>query len=244
MKALFVAYQDEASRRWAPVARLTREEGRYHFVYTHGAKAIAHFTPFGRMTNLAGEYVSEKLFPLFANRILPKSRPEYRDYMHWLGLSEEKRDEIEELARTGGVRATDSLELIPCPEPTEDGRYELFFFSRGLRHLPEESRGRVESLREGERLFLLEDRQNAQDGMALMLRTDTPSTLVGYLPRYYAADCQRLLTMLGPDAVEVSVEQINHEAPIQYRLLCRLSAPWPDGFEPCASGEFEALSDR
>jgi len=99
MKALFIAWQDPMLRTWAPVGRLTRKNGKYHFVYTQGALSLPNFTPFGRMTELDAEYVSVELFPLFANRVLPTNRPEYRDYMGWLGLSESGHDALDELGR-------------------------------------------------------------------------------------------------------------------------------------------------
>lgn len=135
MKALFIAWQDKTTRRWAPVGRLSREDGVYRFVYTRGAEETPHFRPFGRMLDLHKSYKSEELFPIFANRILAKNRPEYRDYLQWLGLAEAQYDALEELSRTGGLRATDSLELFPCPEPTEGKTFEVYFFCRGLRHL-------------------------------------------------------------------------------------------------------------
>lgn len=242
MKALFVAYQDAASRNWAPVGRLTREGEQYHFVYTRGAKELPNFVPFGRMTELDVEYISEQLFPLFANRVLPKSRPEYGDYLRWLGLSEVGHDALDELARTGGLRATDTLELIPCPEPTVSNQYEVFFFCRGLRHLSVESQHRASHLKNGESLYLLRDLQNAHDEMALLLRTAEPVTLVGYAPRYYSAEFTHLIELVGRDAVKVTVEKVNPDAPIQYRILCRLTAPWPVEFAPCKNGSYEALS--
>ncbi len=242
MKALFVAYQDAASRSWAPVGRLTREGEQYHFVYTRGAKDIPNFVPFGRMTELDAEYVSEQLFPLFANRILPKSRPEYADYLRWLGLSEVGHDALEELARTGGLRATDTLELIPCPEPTATNQYEVFFFCRGLRHLSTESRLRASQLKNVEPLYLMRDLQNNHDEMALLMRTDDPATLVGYVPHYYSAEFTHLIELVGQNAVKVTVEKVNPEAPIQYRILCKLSAPWPSQFAPCKNGQYEILS--
>lgn len=240
MKALFVAYQDVTTRHWAPVGRLTREDGRYHFAYTQGAKSFPNFVPFGRMNDLDAEYVSDKLFPLFANRVLPKSRPEYANYLEWLGLSQASHDALEELARTGGLRATDTLELIPCPSPTE-GRYEVFFFCRGLRHLSQDSQNRALTLLPGERLYLAQDLQNGFDETALFVRTGDPVTLVGYAPRYYSADFTQLIQRVGPGEVHVQVERVNPEAPIQYRVLCKLSAPWPAGFSPCESGPFQPL---
>lgn len=242
MKALFVAYQDSSSRQWAPVGRLTREDGRYHFAYTRGAREFKNFVPFGRMTDLNAEYVSEKLFPLFANRVLPKSRPEYADYLHWLGLSQASHDALEELARTGGLRATDNLELIPCPAPTDGNRYEVFFFARGLRHLSKDCQDRTLKLVSGERLYLAQDLQNGFDNTALLVRTDDPVTLVGYAPRYYSSDFTRLIKEVEPNQVAVTVERVNADAPLQYRVLCKLSAPWPSGFSPCESGDFEVLA--
>ena len=242
MKALFVAWQDEKSRHWQPVGRLTREGGIYQFVYTRGAEAMPNFRPFGRMQDLHKVYRSEELFPIFKNRILAKNRPEYNDYLEWLGLSEARYDELEELARTGGLRATDSLEIFPCPEPTEGKHYEVFFFSRGLRHLHKENRQRSRELKKGEQLYLMQDLQNSKDDMALLIRTGDPITLVGYAPRYYSAEFTSLIKENGPDEVKVTVERVNGDAPEQYRILCRLRSPWPVNFSPCETEQFGALA--
>lgn len=244
MKALFVTMQDQASRRWAPVARLTHEDGQYRFVYTEGSRHLCGFEPFGRMRDLGSEYISEDLFPLFANRVLPKVRPEYHRYLNWLDLPEAGHDALEELGRTGGLRATDGIELIHCPEPTQDRRYELHFFARGLRHLAPENQHHVDRLHVGEQLYLLRDMQNAFDRMALLLRTDDPVTLVGYVPRYYSADICQVLDLIKPSAVTVLIQSANQDAPTEYRLLCKLDAPWPKGFSPCEQPEFQPLRTR
>jgi len=242
MKALFIAWQDTQSHRWAPVGRLTREEDIYQFVYTRGAEEMPNFRPFGRMRDLHKAYKSEELFPIFANRILAKNRPEYQAYLKWLGMSEAQYDALEELARTGGLRATDSLELFPCPEPTEGKNYEVYFFCRGLRHLHTENQERARQLVTGERLYLMKDLQNPYDVMALLLRTGDPITLVGYAPRYYSAEFTQLIKEIDHDQVKVTVEQVNSDAPIQYRVLCKLASPWPANFSPCTKEEFEVLA--
>ena len=242
MKALFVAWQEPETRRWLPVGRLTHENGKYKFVYTRGAKEAKSFTPFGRMVDLDAAYVSDVLFPLFANRVLPKSRPEYGDYMRWLGLREESPDELEILARSGGARATDTLEIIPCPEPTMDKNYEVYFFSHGVRHLKVDDQAHIKNLRESERLYLMRDLQNEHDAMALLLRTADPISCVGYCPRYYSGDFSRLLTSVGAGNVHVTVEQINPDAPTQLRLLCKLVAPWPAEFSACALDQYQPLA--
>ena len=138
MSVLFIAWQDPHSHHWVPVGKLTHERDSFRFTYTRGAKKMTPaFQPFGRMTDLKKSYRADNLFPLFANRILPKSRPEYKSYLQWLGLQD--RDVMEELSRTGGLRATDSLELLLCPERTNDNKYEVHFFSRGLSYLHKEN---------------------------------------------------------------------------------------------------------
>lgn len=242
MKALFVAWQDPSTRRWIPVGRLTYGDGTYKFVYTRGAKVSKYFTPFGRMGDLEAAYVSNVLFPLFANRLLPKSRPDYANYLRWLGLSEQAHNEIEVLSRSGGSRATDTLEMFPCPEPTADKHYEVYFFSHGLRHLIPQNQGRIGELQADEQLFLMRDIQNQHDAMALLLRTDDPISVVGYCPRYYSGEFSRLLESVSPDRVHVSVAQVNPDAPMQLRLLCKLSAPWPANFSPCSMDQFQPLA--
>jgi hypothetical protein len=242
MKALFVAYQDPRTRQWAPVGKLTRTTEGYRFAYTNGAKRFSDFVPFGRMTDIRGVYQSTELFPLFSNRILPKNRPEYREYLGWLGLSDAAHDELEELSRTGGLRVTDSLELIPCPEPTASGTYEAYFFCRGLRHATPESRIRADELEKGDRLFLMRDLQNRQDPAALAIRTDDPISVIGYTPRYFVKDFAALLKASDGGAVKVTVEQVNLTAPAQYRILCRITAPWPATFSPCDDLAFKEIS--
>lgn len=241
MKTLFVAWQDLANSRWLPVGRLTRKGGKYTFVYTKGAKKSKNFKPFGGLKDLTEVYESEVLFPLFANRILPKSRPEYSSYLHWLGLTDTSDNEIEMLARTGGLRATDTLQLLPCPEPTRNNSYKVYFFSHGVRHLPPDHRNRINELVSGQRLFLMRDIQNPFDRYALLMRTDDPISIVGYCPRYYSADFTKLIRLAGQVNVSVTVEKVNADAPMQMRLLCKLHAPWPSSFSACSTEEYKPL---
>ncbi|MFV2058896.1 MAG: HIRAN domain-containing protein [Thiohalomonadales bacterium] len=242
MNVIFIAWQDPESRQWAPVGRLSKENSEFSFVYTQGAEEVPNFTPFGRMKDLHAIYKSDTLFPLFSNRVLPKSRPEYSDYMNWLGLNESNYDEMEELSRTAGLRATDSLELFPCPLPTSQNIYELFFFSRGLRHMYSENQERANNLKEGEQLFLMQDFQNSYDGMALMMRTNDPVSLVGYTPRYYSGEVSELIKSNKPENIVVTVEKVNQNAPLQYRVLCKLKTKWPANFMPCSDAQYKALA--
>ena len=140
------------------------------------------------------------------------------------------------------MRETDSLVVFPCPEQGSDGMYRLRFFGHGLRHLPKHSLSVVDGLPVGAPLFLMPDPQNPKDSCAVVLRTDDPTTIVGYCPRFLTHDFLLLLDTCGPANVKVSVQRVNREAPIQYRLLCLFTSSWPSTFRPCSSDDFEPLA--
>jgi hypothetical protein len=213
MKKLYLAWQDPDNRQWLPVGCLTFDNNLYRFVYTKGAEKSPRFIPFGRMTNLKAIYESKELFPLFANRLLSKSRPEYKDYLKWLKLEHNDSNALDMLALTEGLRGTDSLEVFQCPLRTKDGKYKVSFFSHGIRHLPKYSIDRVNNLKSGENLFLMRDIQNTHHSLAIALRTDDSITMVGYCPRYLAADFSHILDNCGSTCAEVTVSQVNNEAP-------------------------------
>lgn len=243
MNTLFVSWQDPDERRWYPVGRLSFEKPGYKFVYTAGAKEAENFSPFFGMQELDAVYESEQLFPIFSNRLLSDTRPEYSKLINWLSLQTKDIDPFVILSLTGGVRKTDSIEIFPCPLPTNTGNYEMNFFSRGLSHQPEATQIRVSQLKRGENLYLMKDIQNEYDALALVLRTDDPVSIVGYCPRYLAPDINELLTQNGPRDVEITVEKVNTDAPYQLRLLCNIISPWPQGFSACSGELYRPLAD-
>src|SRR6266699_1813661 len=124
--ALFVAWSsgEPTGGRWGPVGRLERDSEGYRFVYTRGAQSLPGFRPFPEMPEVDAIYESNELFPLFANRLLARSRPEYEAYLTWGGFDPNHPPEpIAILAVTEGRRATDSLEVFPCPVPDAAGCY-------------------------------------------------------------------------------------------------------------------------
>lgn len=173
MNPLYIAWQDPQSRLWHTVGRLSREKNLYTFAYTRGALASPRFKYLGRMIDLHKKYYSQELFPLFANRILNSSRPEYRDYVRWLAMNPDKEnDPMQLLARSGGERATDDLYVYSHPETNDHGELELFFLSNGLRYLDPTSLQRIEQLQIGDCLALRREVNNEHDRFALMIETD------------------------------------------------------------------------
>ena len=242
MNTLFVAWQQPDSREWIPVAKLERKDERYFFSYTHGVHRATNFLPFDRMDRFDVVYESAFIFPLFANRLISKSRPEFHDYLRWLGLNSTTDDPLSMLALTGGIRGTDSIELFRPPSISNAGDYKVEFFARSLSHLPKEALAHIAHLAQGERLFLMRDCQNKVDPLALAIRRDKPPVFVGFCPKYHAQDLGELL-LKSDKEVEVTVKCVNIDAPLNMRLLCSVSAVAPAGFAPLdASTDFQPIA--
>jgi hypothetical protein len=240
-KKLFVAWQDSASRRWFPIGVLSSDDSGYAFEYTQGvleAEKESKFAGLQSFPDLSVKYKSKSLFPVFQNRVLAAGRPEYGDFIEWLHLSEDPNP-VAILARTGGRRETDMLEVFPCPQETTDEKYVVQFFAHGIRHV-EGANEKVQTLNVGDRLILVHDDQNKFDSLALRLESD--NTAVGYCPRYVNRDFHALLKTA--EAV-VSVEFINPEpVPIQFRLLCQFSCSWPKGFVAFDYSEYKPIGTQ
>ena len=244
--ALFVAWRagGPTTGRWGPVGKLESTDDGYRFRYTRGARTLAGFEPFEEMKDVERVYESDTLFPLFSNRVLTPSRPEYQAYLSWSGFDPATPpDPISLLGVTQGLRATDAVELFPCPTRDEQGRYAAKFFVHGLRHMPEAARERVDHLKPGERLDYMFDVSNRFDPDAVSLRTcdSAGQFMVGYVPRYLAREVHALHPAC-PDPVSITVARVNSTAPAQQRLLCRMSACWPVDFRPCGGDDFEPIA--
>lgn len=233
MKYIYIAWQDERTREWIPVAKLEKSDGDYLLSYTQGANQSLHFNGLGRMNDLSKTYSSREIFPFFKNRILSKNRPDYKKYIEWLGLDGVDYDEMELLSISSGSRATDSYEIISPPEKV-GGDLSIKFFSRGISHLSEFTIKEISRLEDGKELYLMNDCQNKFDKDAIALRTDDPKFMVGYVPKYY---CKAINRFLSNDVrVTCLVLKNNLDAPLSMRLLCSII------FKNCA-GEIENFFD-
>lgn len=242
MNALFVAWRPPNPHEgWRPVGRLEHESGSYRFYYTRGATKPG-FRPFAQMEQLDQIFESEELFPVFANRLLSESRPEYEDFLRWGGFDiADPPDPIVILGVTEGLRQTDAIEVFPCPQPDGEGCFFNKFFLHGIRWLADAAISRIAALQPDEPLKMMFDIQNEYDPQAVSVRTEADRTLIGYFPRYLARDALKLVRHCGPKAVEVTIERVNRDAPLQNRVLCRMQACWPVGFVPCEGEDFEPI---
>ncbi len=244
--AVFLAWQDSESRTWFPIAQLSfSAEGLYRFVYTGGfedARRQAGLTPLIGFPDERQVYESTELFPLFKNRIMSRSREEYKSYVTRLDLPEEG-PALSLLARSAGRRSTDSFEIFPHPlvqGAAGKARYMIDFFVHGIRHMPASAAQRAMRLRPQERLPLMPDAQNPEDPHAVALRTED-KVLLGYVPRYYCADLEAL-RQTHAQAI-VSVVRVNPEpAPVQQRVLVHLDAPWTALTPPFNQAQYQPIA--
>lgn len=222
-KCIYLAWQDQATRGWHVVGQLLKKDKTYEFRYTLGVKKISNFSVLPSMPDHDQVYRSEELLSLFKNRLMPKSRPDYQKYMSWMGFtSSDLVDELDALAISGGEKETDFFRIIPIPEKKNSQECFFKFFVNGISHMHEHSKELVNKLNQGETLYILQDYQNKYDKFALMLRTDEPPILIGYIPAYLTKVVSKLKEEKGNDSVNVKVAQVNIDAPLQKRLLCSL----------------------
>jgi hypothetical protein len=248
MSELFLAWRDPHNRGWYVVGRLTYADEFYEFVYTRGmltAATEAGFQPLPSFPDASFRYRSTGLFPLFANRLPPRSRPDYSDFVQYLNFVESELDPIAILGLSGGRRVTDTFEMFRMPERDTSGMCHIRFFVHGLGHLSAESHARADRLNAGERLLLMHDFQNPADSRALLLRTAEAVKgdvyPVGYCPRYLLDDLYTLFQE-QTTAPEVRVERINlAPAPVSFRVLCSLTARWPWTYEPFSGDQYQPL---
>jgi len=247
MKTLFLVWREPIRQEWVPVGKLSRKVDHYVFQYTKGAQKNSTFRPLTSFPSIDVKYESDKLFPLFANRIPEASSSDYPHYLEWLDVANGD-DRLALLARSGGRRATDAYEVFACPELEADGCYLIYFFAHGIRHLHSTVQDRIAKIKEGERLLLQWDIQNRHDPNAFSLRTDESISgqsgdrmIVGYCPRYLLPDAFELLFSCSNEFT-VTVEKVNDApAPQQMRLLCKLTACWPTEFKPCSTELYQPI---
>jgi len=184
-------------------------------------------------------YRSETLFPLFANRLLDESRPEYPEYLGWLGV-DQAADKMEVLARSGGQRGTDRLCVYPEVDPNERGEMILYFFSHGLRHLNGPEQDAVRQLKPGVRLQMKRDDNNAYDCYALQLTTGE-MVRVGFCPRYLNQD---LRSIQDQTSIQLTVEKSNLDAPLYFQLLCKAVFTLPREFKIFKTEAHQSLAQE
>jgi hypothetical protein len=227
-RRLFVAWQHPETRTITPVGELHETDGEqersYLFRYLSTVGAVKDFHPFVGFPDTSAEYHSDELFPFFANRIMPRSRADFADWVAMFQLPVDA-DPFEILTRSAARRATDTVEVFPEPS-VSDATACTTFLVRGVRHIPH-AIDAIDVLDPGEKLLILHDAQNDHDLLALALRTEGQQ-LIGYIPAYLCPLIHRSSAKSGWVGIDVTVaHRGDRGGPPHLNLLCSLSMPWP-----------------
>lgn len=240
-QTLFLAWQDAQTRQWFPIGRLDADATRseYRFCYTGGAERARKEVDFPWLMDFpkSGRYYrSSELFPLFQNRVMARSRPDFKDYLRSLALPDHA-DPIEMLAVNGGYRVTDSYEVFPKLEKRPDGSFVCRFFLHGWRHV-DSAKERLDHLMKGEELRVAPDPNNPHDNLAVQIQT-TDFQMIGWVPRYLAPD----LAMAADGRYEAHVVRVNHQPiPLRQRFLIEMRGHWGN-HEPMSGSDYIPLID-
>jgi hypothetical protein len=219
-RRLRVVWRNRQTRYFHEVATLRVPEDddmAYEFVYRRPLPPS--FTAFPAFPDLGHTYESPSLFPFFQNRIMSPLRPDYEDYLAALGLTRDEATPFEMLARTGGGRATDTVQVVPEPLAGDAGSAEQLFLASGVRHLPQTDE-LLSRLQQGDVLVLRDEPDNEHDPRAILLdaQADRP---VGWVPSYMLDEVHE--ARQGGTSVRVFVEKANGpDTPAHLRLLCRM----------------------
>lgn len=133
----------------------------------------------------ARPYTARYLFALFAERIPSAARSDAAAMLRAWGV-EHADDQFEVLAKSGGVRATDRLELAEFRADDDPLDRPLELRIAGRRHLASAA-----PLAVGDVVTLRREPENPADTDAVII--DRAGNCAGYVPRQYTAMFGRLL---------------------------------------------------
>lgn len=244
-RSFFLGWQEHKSRAWYPIGRLdaSPENNDYSFGYTLGAKKAAqehNFEPLYDFPDFGKRYQSDKLFPLFSNRVMTPGRRSFQDYLALLDLEGQEPDPLDILAIDGGYRATDSFQVFPKVESGPDGSFRSRFFLHGWSHTNAEAQKRLMQLERDEPLFVTLELTNPKTGAAVQIQSED-YFMLGWAPRYLVGDLVKAMAQ-SPENLRAKVIRINPvPAPSKQRVLVELSGNWPENYQPMSSREFQPM---
>lgn len=214
----------DGSRRYERLGVLTRLEQGWAFRYFQQTADDPTISRLPGLPDAGRAAVSEYLFPVFSERVLSPRRPDRARILHSLGLPG-TAGPFEILARNGGRRQGDTIELIPLPivDSTEDAH--LQFLVHGMRYRTPEEQVSVDALSIGDDLVISPDDANTQDPHAQFVMT-VGDVVLGWVPAPLSPLVDRVRGM------RASVAHVNgREATPHLRLLVEIRGPLLDAAE-------------
>lgn len=154
-------------------------DSSFHFSYLDAYAQAAYFRALPGLPKVQGGVTSDHLFPFFAERVISSERPDRSITLSYLNLVEPV-EPFEILARSGGSRLNDRLEVLPFPEESESGLYSFTFFVHGIRYLDETGYSALDQLQSGDALRVEREPSNPESELALKITRNGAS--LGYVP--------------------------------------------------------------
>jgi hypothetical protein len=251
VSSLFITWQAPESRRFYPIARLTRvSDGEFELAYIRAVREAERegFAGLPGFEDVEEVYRSSALPSLFQSRTASRGRR-----VHLEGESESVPQPANDvldaapitlfLNRQPGAPA-ERLEAFAPPLPGGGGRYWGAFVIRGVGRVGG-SADLVERLSADEALALVPEPDNAYNPRALLVaRTD--GTLIGYAPDYLANELS--LVPLVTTSVHLGLLAVHRItfSPAQplYQVTCRYECAEAVGRALFRSPAYEPLSPR
>ncbi len=234
-----VAWRNRQLRVITPVGVLDYRAAGYRFQYLEGVgESVEGFRPFIGFPDLNRVYESARMWPFFDLRVMDRKRPDYPQYVRWLGLTVEA-SRLDILSRSGGERKGDSVLLAESPSVADSGETEAIFLVRGVSYAVRQhgTEAVAESLQAGDRLNLMDDSTNVANPRALLLAA-TDGAPVGWVPDLLVDYAHQVRS--GGGFAEL-LQNNGPTAPWHARLLVRLSGRVAPGTALFTGGVWPAL---
>jgi hypothetical protein len=232
---LLVTRRDSATRSYQALGFLELRDQTYTFAYLRTALADERFRTLPGLSDTARRYSSDRLFPVFAERVISARRPDRQVSMAALGLSQDAAL-FEVLQRSGGRRVGDTIEVLPAPTAGPNGELTIDFLVHGVRYQSSVAQDRISRLEVGERLRIVAEPDNEWNTRTLLV-TDSDEVQLGYVP-------DPLLDVLhSADVHSVTVVRANGpEVGFHFRLLVRVNMFVPAGSQPFGGPEWNTVA--
>jgi hypothetical protein len=241
IEKLIVAWQNPNNRNWLPIGILEKDGDFYVYRYINAVQEAIKTGRFDFMfqfRDIHAVYQSSELFPIFKDKLFQKSRKDYQEYLEWLDIPYDNTDVFLELGMGRGIKQTDNIRLFPIPEKEE--YFTLRFFLHGLKYV---FLNNDKFTDEKINLFPLLDPTNEYDTNSILLRTDDPIKILGYIPRIYTYEIKALIDLVGISNIGWKLVKNNQEAPDDYRFLVEIQSKWVNDFHPFQSQEYSPIEN-
>ena len=248
---LLVLWQHPDTHELVPIGRFTYDGHIYSFAYTRAAASVTDLRPLPGLDDLRTRYASERIPAVFAQRVMHGDRPDFGEYVDTLGLDRVRATPWEQIVRSGGVRAGDTLQFMQVPR-VQNGHARARFLVNGVAHVcegerrfsgrtvavtPEDQESALQRLQVGDSVLAEAEEGNPKDPAATLVTSE--GIPIGWVPRAMSDAVHELLqhALVRPTVVRIGPPG----TPPHLRLVLDLDVPAPSGFEFDRDGRWTPL---